>query len=426
MHMLEASFIPHQNGSVHEWLHQILMLFKRADSMAGNCLRYATCWIRKDFFSCHIQEVALRQLHEHLPRPWTFVIHCYNTAAFGDSVSALRVGIHIHLDTDNTHDVGDAARPRISLDQYSSSYGNHIVESMNDVVDEDLVPIPYNIMKQCVPASSDRSLPFRICTTLTLGISDNQNKSDVLDPEYPAKEPNKNISKHTIFGNRFGIPFKGPDNAWYARAVSTLELLRMYSISESLLHNPKLYLNMHHAADELLPSCVPFNFRRYYMESATINSILLDPFIFSEDGHLISAQCFFTEANPKPILRWDNAYQEDTETNTLLELVKQQSQSSVPLSSKEIQRVSMGYREHLKNGRIHIINERLVLFKPIVMGTRHVSLIIVPHGLRKKLFSHYHAGPSGGHMGEYKTLFRMRSRFFWPKMRLDIKTWTRG
>ena len=426
MHMMEATFIPHQNGSVHDWLDQILMLFKRVISTAGNCLRYVTCWIRKDFFSCPIQKVASLQLKEHLSEPWEHIIQCYNTAEFGDSVSAFRVGIHIHLNTDSVHDVHDAKKPTASLDQYSSSYGNYIVESMNDVMDEDLVPIPFEIMKQRIPSTTDRSLPFRICTTHTLGISNNQNKSDVLDPEYPAREPNKNISEHTIFGNRFGIPFKSSDNAWYARAVSTLELLRMYSISENLLHNPKLYLNMHHDADVLLPSCIPSKFRQHYMESTTICSSLLDPFIFSEDGHLISAQCFFTESNPTPTLKWDQAYQEDVETKTLLALVRQQSQSSASLSPKEIQQVNMCYREHLKNERIHLIEERLVLFKPVVMGARHISLIIVPNSLRKKLFSHYHAGPSGGHMGEYKTLFRMRSRFFWPKMRSDIKTWTRG
>ena len=34
-----------------------------------------------------------------------------------------------------------------------------------------------------------------------------------------------------------------------------------------------------------------------------------------------------------------------------------------------------------------------------------------------------HASPIAGHMGEYKTLYRIRLRFFWPCMRVDITEW---
>jgi hypothetical protein len=33
------------------------------------------------------------------------------------------------------------------------------------------------------------------------------------------------------------------------------------------------------------------------------------------------------------------------------------------------------------------------------------------------MFTVYHASPMCGHMGRYKTLFRLRQRFFWPSMR---------
>ena len=39
------------------------------------------------------------------------------------------------------------------------------------------------------------------------------------------------------------------------------------------------------------------------------------------------------------------------------------------------------------------------------------------------LFDHYHGGPCGGHMGEYKTLYRLRLRFFWSGMRELIRDW---
>ena len=83
----------------------------------------------------------------------------------------------------------------------------------------------------------------------------------------------------------------------------------------------------------------------------------------------------------------------------------------------------MGYRCHLKNNLIQMLGDKLVFFKPVNMKSKYITLLIVPDTLRRILFSHYHAGPTGGHMGEYKTLFRLRTRFFWPNMRSDIKLW---
>ena len=62
-----------------------------------------------------------------------------------------------------------------------------------------------------------------------------------------------------------------------------------------------------------------------------------------------------------------------------------------------------------------------ILYKSIFKNVKYVGLIIVPLSLRRLIFSHYHAGPSGGHMGQYKTLFRICMMFYWPGMRNDIK-----
>jgi len=63
------------------------------------------------------------------------------------------------------------------------------------------------------------------------------------------------------------------------------------------------------------------------------------------------------------------------------------------------------YKLMLAKGLIAIVNDKLVYFKPILMNMKYVTLLIVPENLRKPIFSHYHAGPSTGHMGEYKTLY---------------------
>ena len=62
-----------------------------------------------------------------------------------------------------------------------------------------------------------------------------------------------------------------------------------------------------------------------------------------------------------------------------------------------------------------------MIFKPILANQRHVILIIVPRSLQQQIFSHFHAGPGGGHMRD-----RIRLRFFWPKLRENIKEWVKN
>ena len=83
----------------------------------------------------------------------------------------------------------------------------------------------------------------------------------------------------------------------------------------------------------------------------------------------------------------------------------------------------MEYRANLKASLIYRLHDKLVLYKPIFRNVKYIGLIIAPLSFRRIIFSHYHAGPRGGHMGEYKTLFRIRTRFYWPGMRKDIKLW---
>ena len=59
-----------------------------------------------------------------------------------------------------------------------------------------------------------------------------------------------------------------------------------------------------------------------------------------------------------------------------------------------------------------MLGNKFLLFKAINMNSRLLSLITVLESLRRSIFDHYHSGPSGGHMGEYKTLYRICIRFF--------------
>ena len=59
----------------------------------------------------------------------------------------------------------------------------------------------------------------------------------------------------------------------------------------------------------------------------------------------------------------------------------------------------------------------------MAMDSKILSLIIFPTTIRHTLFDHFDGGPSGRHVGEYKTLYRLHIRFLWPGLREAIKTW---
>ena len=116
---------------------------------------------------------------------------------------------------------------------------------------------------------------------------------------------------------------------------------------------------------------------------------------------------------------WSKAYNDDADTKFLI----QHLQSKVSTKSITSLPLNKAYHQHLSENHISYENGRLILTKPIPTTTKSIKLIIVPTSLRRLIFDHYHGGPTGGHMGEYKTLYRLRMRFFWPRMRSDVKEW---
>ena len=108
-------------------------------------------------------------------------------------------------------------------------------------------------------------------------------------------------------------------------------------------------------------------------------------------------------------------YSKDTDTHAIMTHLITYKPDDWP--NAILSTIDSKYYPHLKRGYLKIYNDRLVYLKPILMESRYIALLIVPNCLRRQLFSHYHAGPSGGHMGEYKTLYCLRSRLFWTKTR---------
>ena len=86
-----------------------------------------------------------------------------------------------------------------------------------------------------------------------------------------------------------------------------------------------------------------------------------------------------------------------------------------------ITKLAVTYRKTITHNLLCIINYRLVYLEPVTISTNHIYRIIVPLSLRHNISNAMYASPSAGHMGEYKTLYRLKLRFFWLRMRVDIK-----
>ena len=51
------------------------------------------------------------------------------------------------------------------------------------------------------------------------------------------------------------------------------------------------------------------------------------------------------------------------------------------------------------------------------------SQLVVPSSLRHEVLINAHDLPTGGHLGENKTYAKLRDRYFWPKMYMDVQHW---
>ena len=69
------------------------------------------------------------------------------------------------------------------------------------------------------------------------------------------------------------------------------------------------------------------------------------------------------------------------------------------------------YRSRLLSNMIQLLHDKPVLYKPIFKDVTYIGLIITPVSLPCAIFSHFHAGPTGGHMGRCKNLFRICMSF---------------
>ena len=85
---------------------------------------------------------------------------------------------------------------------------------------------------------------------------------------------------------------------------------------------------------------------------------------------------------------------------------------NAPMHKLGVNKLAVTYRHAIANNLPCIINDRIVYIEPVTVSTNHICCIIVPLYLQRIIFIVFHAFPVAGHMGEYKTSYRLKLRLF--------------
>lgn len=71
--------------------------------------------------------------------------------------------------------------------------------------------------------------------------------------------------------------------------------------------------------------------------------------------------------------------------------------------------------------------ENGILYKKNVAHLGHEKLLVVPTGIRHEVMTECHDSPlSGGHLGFTKTFFKIKSRYYWPKMLKEVEKYVKS
>ena len=420
--LLEATFIPGANKSLIQWLETMLPIFFGVIKHLP-AIDHATMWISSTHFNEIKPKIVRQMIASHLISNWSYNIHDHNLLDYGECIAAHRVSIRLSASNveETTHTVKNIGE---NSEYEMNGYGfhKHIDKANIDNRTADIIKL------ENYSFDTDNEIDHSIRAPRVIGIVSCGNRvtskltahreQTILDPMFPATEQSDGGTGKFFFGNRVGIPLQSEDNQWHARQITLHELLRLYSIDTTPI--TAIPQRLEQTADALLPHCIPWSFRRNLMQNDECMNNIVESFVNGDTMQCDTSQCYFNSTPPET-LNWKSAYLEDPDTNLIMS--KLSDTQHVTWEDKQLANINSAYKMPLKDGRIQIVNKKLVLFKSILANQRHIMLIIVPMSLRRKMFAHYHAGPSGGHMGEYKTLYRMRLRFFWPRLREDIKEW---
>jgi hypothetical protein len=115
--------------------------------------------------------------------------------------------------------------------------------------------------------------------------------------------------------------------------------------------------------------------------------------------------------------RWLEAYDNDREMIAIRNLILNPSL----IKKSTLDDVHYVYRMPLRKSQLCIEDGMLIFREPIDGSSSFTRLQLVPVELYNIIFIAFHANPIGGHLNQYRTLHRIRLRFYFPHMFTFVK-----
>ena len=417
-------FIYTTHHNLHSWLSSTITSL---NTIINTCVNftYACLWIPGNTFPSTLNvHNCISTIQHHLPNTWMVTPHSLNPTSYNCPIHCTVMYFTLSYNDPNTAAFHSMPPPLASqsLDYSFSRYLFSEEKYKPPPPDNFTIPIPSNLVVRPPPPSNYCISEPRIIAHMNFSeessLSSTSSISNlILCTLYPAYPPSSHVNPNDTMRS-FQIPsWSDITENWEARPLNFIEFFNIYTNNNPLFQSNQLYTLSSDTLFDILCTCIPHLLHKSIL-SHYVNTGLFDNFIFNEDIQLDSAQCF--TLRPLPTSKsWTEAYQSDPDTSKIITLLN----NKTIMSQTTIKDINSSYHEHLLANRIQLQNKRLTLTKHIPTTSKSIQLIIVPLSLRRLIFDHYHGGPTGGHMGEYKTLYRLRMRFFWPKMRSDVKNW---
>ena len=412
-----------------DWTHHMISLLAQV-VQKNDCFHQGLLLSRRDL---QLQDLWTKLYSQS---EWSFYTRKLNPCDYGDCISTELSVVVFKSNTTPLHVIQNQQAPEdcsiaMRLNKFILAES---LESIDDgiFIDKSKFDINQAATNSTLTADSNKPLKLGFLrntahnTSAIVGAT----ADTILDSAFPGLEPSSLAFENNILGRRFGIITGETEQNFHIQAPSDLEMLLLYSCSLEIAERLAHAHNNHQQPgqlDDALRTCIPFGIGTAIFESV-IETETLDRILYNESAHVDIATCYQIHSKPREILAWEQAYFEDTELNAIFSYLRHDHSSTATTTKPKITDLPIApiYKNALKRNQIYIDHNKLILEKDIMGASKTIRLVIVPKALRRQIFSHFHAGPTGGHMGEYKTLYRMRVRIFWPKMREDIKEWVRG
>ena len=91
------------------------------------------------------------------------------------------------------------------------------------------------------------------------------------------------------------------------------------------------------------------------------------------------------------------------------------------MTNKSLAGINYNYHAALRRSLIVLEDDILIYHEPLAGNGSYTRLQLVPAEFRNIVFIAFHTNPVGGHLNAYRTLHRLRLRYYWPGMYSYIK-----